>query len=181
MTVLCGPTAVGKGTVVARLRELYPQVFISVSATTRAPRAGEKDGQHYFFVSDTQFDAMVSAGDMLEWAVVHGKNKYGTPRSAVEKKLQAGFPVLLEIDLDGARQVRRNMPESQMIFLAPPSEMDLLTRLEKRGTENLEERTRRLETAKTELAAAGEFDHIVINDTVERATQELARLMGLAT
>ncbi|MGO3796916.1 MAG: guanylate kinase [Pauljensenia sp.] len=179
LTVLAGPTAVGKGTVVAALRARHPDVAVSVSATTRAPRPGEVDGVHYHFVTDQAFDEMVRDGRMLEWALVHGAHRYGTPREPVEQKLAQGVPVLLEIDLDGARQVRRSMPDANLVFLAPPSWEELEHRLVGRGTEGPEERERRLCTARTELASEGEFDHVMINDDVDRAAAELAHLMGL--
>lgn len=179
LTVLAGPTAVGKGTVSADLRARYPQVWLSVSATTRPPRPGEVDGVHYHFVTPEQFDAMAADGELLEWAVVHGRNRYGTPRRPVEDRLAAGEPALLEIDLQGARQVRTTMPEAQFVFLAPPSMDELVRRLVGRGTEDAEERTRRLVTAEVEMAAAAEFDHVVVNDQVRRATDELVALMGL--
>ena len=181
LTVLAGPTAVGKGTVVAALKERHPDLRVSVSATTRPPRPGEVNGAHYYFVSDEEFDSMVESGDMLEWALVHGRNKYGTPRGPVQDRLNAVCPALLEIDLAGARQVRRAMPEARLVFLAPPSWDELVRRLIGRGTEDAQERERRLTTARTELDAAGEFDHVVINDTVASATAELERLMGLSS
>lgn len=180
LTVLAGPTAVGKGTVSADVRARYPEVWLSVSATTRAPRPGEVDGVHYHFVSGEAFDALASSGELLEWAVVHGRNRYGTPRGPVLERLAAGEPALLEIDLAGARQVREAMPEARFVFLAPPSWDELVRRLVGRGTEDPEERERRLETARVELAAAPEFDHVVVNDDVHRATDELIEVMGLA-
>ena len=168
LTVLAGPTAVGKGTVVAALLKRYPHLRVSVSATTRNPRPGELNG-----------DSMIERGEMLEWALVHGKNKYGTPRGPVDTALAAGEPVLLEIDLAGARQVRANRPDAQFIFLAPPSWEELERRLVGRGTEGPEERERRLATARVEMEAASEFDHVVINDDVDRAVSELAGLIGL--
>lgn len=179
LTVLAGPTAVGKGTVSADIRARYPQVWLSVSATTRPPRPGEVDGVHYLFRSPEEFDRMVDAGELLEWAVVHGRNRYGTPRGPVDAHLAAGDPTLLEIDLDGARQVRERMPGARFVFLAPPSWEELVRRLVGRGTEGSEERERRLATARVELAAASEFDHVVVNDHVHRATDELVSLMGL--
>lgn len=179
LTVLAGPTAVGKGTVSADLRARYPQVWLSVSATTRSPRPGEVDGVHYHFVTPEQFDAMAADGELLEWAVVHGRNRYGTPRRPVEERLAAGEPALLEIDLQGARQVRTTMPEAQFVFLAPPSMDELVRRLVGRGTEDEEERARRLATAEVEMAAEPEFDHVIVNDEVRRATDELVALMGL--
>ena len=179
LTVLAGPTAVGKGTVVAALLKRYPHLRVSVSATTRNPRPGELNGVHYYFVSPSEFDSMIERGEMLEWALVHGKNKYGTPRGPVDTALAAGEPVLLEIDLAGARQVRANRPDAQFIFLAPPSWEELEHRLVGRGTEGPEERERRLATARVEMDAASEFDHVVINDDVDRAVNELAGLIGL--
>lgn len=179
LTVLAGPTAVGKGTVVAALLKRYPSLKVSISATTRDPRPGELSGVHYYFVSMQEFDSMIERGEMLEWALVHGRNKYGTPRGPVDEALAAGQPVLLEIDLAGARQVRSNRPDAQFIFLAPPSWEELERRLLGRGTEGPEERERRLATARVEMEAASEFDHVVINDDVERTVSELAGLIGL--
>ncbi|MGO1567604.1 MAG: guanylate kinase [Brachybacterium sp.] len=179
VTVLAGPTAVGKGTVSAAIRARYPQIWLSVSATTRAPRPGEIDGVHYSFVSEPEFSSLIDNGQMLEWAVVHGRNKYGTPRGPVEAKVAEGRPVLLEIDLAGARQVRESMPEARFVFLAPPDWDTLVDRLVGRGTEDAEERERRLATAKIELAAESEFDVTIVNDTVDRAADELARLLGV--
>ncbi|WP_242496303.1 guanylate kinase [Xylanimonas protaetiae] len=180
LTVLAGPTAVGKGTVSADVRDRYPEVWLSVSATTRAPRPGEVDGVHYLFVSPEEFDRMVAEGQMLEWALVHGRNRYGTPRGPVEEHLAAGVPTLLEIDLQGARQVRESMPEAQFVFLAPPSWEELERRLVGRGTEDAEERERRLATARVELAAEAEFDVTIVNDEVRHATDRLVSFMGLA-
>jgi len=179
LTVLAGPTAVGKGTVVAELRRRYPDLFVSISATTRKPRPGEVDGVHYHFVSAEEFDTLVANDQMLEWALVHGVHRYGTPRGPVQNQLDAGRPALLEIDLAGARQVRRAMPLARLVFLAPPSWDELVSRLAGRGTEDPEEQGRRLATARTEMEAADEFDHVVINDTVASATAQLERLMGL--
>jgi len=177
LTVLAGPTAVGKGTVVHALREREPDVWISVSATTRPPRPGEVEGVHYFFVTPERFDEMVARGELLEWAVVHGVNRYGTPRKAVENHLAQGVPVLLEIDLQGARQVRESMPDALFVFLAPPSWEELVARLVGRGTEGPQERERRLATARLEMAAESEFDAVIINDTVEAAAAELERVI----
>lgn len=175
--VICGPTAVGKGTVIRQLIERQPSMWLSVSATTRAPRAGEVDGQHYFFVSPDEFDEMVGAGNMLEWATVHGIHRYGTPRGPVLDAMADDRVVLLEVDLAGARQVRASFPEAVQIFIAPPTFEDLEERLEARGTEGPAERERRLETARVELAAADEFDHVVINDDVVRATGEILSII----
>lgn len=177
LTVLAGPTAVGKGTVAAEIRKHHPEVWISVSATTRAPRPGEVHGRHYWFVTDEEFDEMVDRGDLLEWAVVHRGARYGTPRRPVEEALELGRPALLEIDLQGARQVRRSMPEAQFVFLAPPSWEELVRRLVGRGTETPEERERRLETAREELAAEAEFDVTVVNTEVHAASEELVALI----
>ncbi|HQR28260.1 MAG TPA: guanylate kinase [Nocardioides sp.] len=177
LVVLAGPTAAGKGTVAAAVREAHPEVWISVSATTRPPRPGEVDGVHYRFVSDHEFDAMVEAGELLEWAVVHGAAKYGTPRGPVEQALAEGRPSLLEIDLQGARQVRRTMPEALFVFLKPPSWEELERRLVGRGTETPQERARRLETAREELAAESEFDVTIVNHEVHAAAEELVALM----
>lgn len=179
LTVLAGPTAVGKGTVSADLRARYPEVWLSVSATTRAPRPGEIDGVHYHFLTTEEFDRLDAEGELLESAVVHGRNRYGTPRGPVEARLAAREPALLEIDLQGARQVRETMPDARFMFLAPPSWEELERRLVGRGTEGPEERERRLATARVELAAESEFDHVIINDDVHRATDELVSVIGL--
>lgn len=179
LVVLAGPTAVGKGTVVAALRARHPDLFVSVSATTRPPRPGEVDGEHYHFVSPEEFARLVAGDRMLEWAVVHGQHSYGTPRGPVEAELAAGRSALLEIDLAGAMQVRRAMPEALLVFLAPPSWEELVRRLEGRGTEGEAERERRLTTARQELAAQAQFDQVVINDDVARATAQLEQILGL--
>ena len=179
VTVLAGPTAVGKGTVSASIRARYPQIWLSVSATTRLPRRGEVDGVHYHFVSEDEFTRLVETDQMLEWAVVHGRHRYGTPRAPVIRAVEEGHPVLLEIDLAGARQVRETLPEARFVFLAPPDWDTLVARLLGRGTETSEERERRLATARVELAAEPEFDVTIVNDRVERATDELAALLGV--
>ncbi|MCL2454168.1 MAG: guanylate kinase [Micrococcales bacterium] len=179
LTVLAGPTAVGKGTVSADIRQRYPSVWFSLSATTRPARPGEVDGVHYMFVSPERFDAMVADGEMLEWALVHGQHRYGTPRGPVDAQLARGVPVLLEIELQGARQVREKMPDARLVFLAPPSWDELVSRLVGRGTEDAAERERRLATARVEMAAEREFDHVVVNDDVRRATDEIVALMGV--
>ena len=163
----------GKGTVSARLRELHPEIWISVSATTRSPRPGEIDGVHYHFLSKGEFERLIKDGEMLEWAVVHGQNSYGTPRQPVVEALRAGRPTLLEIDLQGARQVKEAMPEAQFVFLAPPSWDELVRRLIGRGTETPQEQTRRLETAKVEMAAEAEFDVTIVNDNLDEAVAQL--------
>jgi guanylate kinase len=179
LTVLAGPTAVGKGTVAADIRAHHPEVWISVSATTRRPRPGEEEGVHYWFVSDDEFDRMVAEDALLEWAVVHNSARYGTPRGPVEEVLASGRPAMLEIDLQGARQVRATMPEALFVFLAPPSWEELVRRLVGRGTETEEQRARRLETARLELAAADEFDATIINHEVHASAEELVALMTL--
>ncbi len=177
LTVLAGPTAVGKGSVAADIRKNHPEVWISVSVTTRKPRPGEVHGRHYWFVSDEEFDALVADEQLLEWAVVHKAARYGTPRLPVEDALAQGRPALLEIDLQGARQVRRTMPEALFVFLKPPSWEELVRRLVGRGTEDEEERARRLQTALDELAAEPEFDVAIVNTEIHRASEELVALM----
>ena len=177
LVVLAGPTAVGKGTVSAYVRAHFPQVWLSVSMTTRPPRPAEVDGVHYHFVDDAEFDRLVAAGEFLEYAIVHGRAKYGTPRGPVERALREGRLAILEIDLQGARQVRDSMPGALFAFLAPPSWDELVRRLVGRGTEGNEERERRLQTARDELAAAPEFDVVIVNDDVRRASEELVSWM----
>ncbi len=179
LTVLSGPTAVGKGTVVGRLAAEHPEIFVSVSATTRPPRPGEVHGRHYLFVSPAEFDAMIAEGALLEWAVVHGVHRYGTPRAPVLAALEAGRPALLEIDLQGARQVRVSWPDATFVFLAPPSWEELVRRLVGRGTETPEQRQQRLEVARAELAAAMEFDHVVVNGEIGQAVEDLVSLICL--
>ena len=174
--MLSGPSGVGKSTVVAHMRKEHPEVWLSVSATTRKPRPGEKHGVHYFFVSDEEMDKLIANGELLEWAEFAG-NRYGTPRKAVLERLEAGVPVLLEIDLQGARQVRESMPEALLVFLAPPSWEELVRRLTGRGTEPPEVIERRLEAAKIELAAEPEFDVTLVNTSVEDVARELLALM----
>ncbi|MEU5611036.1 guanylate kinase [Streptomyces sparsogenes] len=176
LTVLSGPSGVGKSTVVAHMRKAHPEVWLSVSATTRKPRPGERHGVQYFFVDDGEFDKLIANGELLEWAEFAG-NRYGTPREAVQDRLAAGEPVLLEIDLQGARQVRESMPDAQLVFLAPPSWEELVRRLTGRGTEPPEVIERRLEAATTELAAEPEFDVTLVNTSVEGVAQELLTLM----
>ncbi len=161
----------------AYVRAHFPQVWLSVSMTTRSPRRGEVDGVHYHFVDDAEFTRLVDAGEFLEYAVVHGRAKYGTPRGPVERALADGRLALLEIDLQGARQVRATMPGALFAFLAPPSWEELVRRLVGRGTEPPEERERRLQTARDEMAAAAEFDVTIVNDDVRRASEELVSWM----
>lgn len=178
LVVLAGPTAVGKGTVSAYIRENHPDVMLSVSATTRAPRPGEVDGVHYYFVSDEEFDRQIAADELLEWAVVHNSYRYGTPRPPIDEALAAGRRVMLEIDIQGARLVRAAMPEALLVFLLPPTWDELVRRLIGRGTEEPEEQRRRLVTAGVELAAQDEFDAKVVNTEVGQAAREVVELMG---
>ncbi|MEV5832347.1 guanylate kinase [Nocardia sp. NPDC052112] len=177
LVVLVGPSAVGKSTVVRCVRERLPQLVFSVSATTRAPRPGEVDGRDYQFVSREEFDAMIAAGELLEWADIHGGlQRSGTPAAPVRDALAVGLPVLVEVDLEGARSVRKAMPEALLVFLAPPSWEELVSRLNSRGTESPEVIARRLETARTELAACDEFDIVIVNDEVTSACEQLVSL-----
>ncbi len=177
LTVIAGPTAVGKGTVVRYILEHFHDVHLSISATTRDPRPGEQHGREYFFVSRKEFDRMISDGELLEWATVHGKHSYGTPRKPIESALASGKQVILEIDLQGAKQVKKMMPDANLVFIAPPSWDELINRLKGRGTESEAEMTVRLETAKAELAQQGFFDHVVINDEVATCAQNIVELM----
>lgn len=177
LLVLAGPTAVGKGTVARYIVEHNPDVLLSVSATTRSPRPGEVDGIHYFFLTDAEFDDLIAKGEMLEHAVVHGNHRYGTPKAPVEAALAANKLVLLEIDIQGARQVKQAMPEATTVFLAPPSWDELVRRLQGRGTESAEEQARRLDTAKQELAAQQEFDQVIVNDEVAKCAGKVVELM----
>jgi len=179
LVLLTGPSGVGKGTLVSRLQERHPNLWLSVSATTRAPRAGEQDGVHYFFKTRQDFDALVRSGGLLEWAEF-ANHCYGTPRGPVEERLGAGIPVLLEIELEGARQVRKSFPEALQIFLAPPSFEELERRIRGRATESMDAIQRRLDRARTEMEALSEFDAVVVNDNLETALSELEALMGLS-
>ncbi|NBE52775.1 guanylate kinase [Streptomyces boluensis] len=178
LTVLSGPSGVGKSTVVAHMRNEHPEVWLSVSATTRKPRPGEKHGVQYFFVTDEEMDKLIANGELLEWAEFAG-NRYGTPRAAVLERLEAGEPVLLEIDLQGARLVRESMPEAQLVFLAPPSWDELVRRLTGRGTEAPEVIERRLAAARVELAAESEFDTTLVNTSVKDVARELLALVNV--
>ncbi|ANY09493.1 guanylate kinase [Pseudonocardia sp. HH130630-07] len=178
LLVLAGPSGVGKSSVVAGLREALPELLFSVSATTRPARPGELDGRDYHFVSAERFDALIERGDLLEWAEVHGGlQRSGTPRAYVEEGLAAGRPVLVEVDLQGARSVKRVLPEAVTVFVAPPSMEELARRLTDRGTDTPEQRQRRLRTAIEEMDARGEFDQVVVNDDLQAV---IARLVALA-
>ncbi len=176
--VLAGPTAVGKGAVSTYIRDHYPEIELSISATTRPRRPDEIDGSSYMFVTEKEFDQMVERAELLEWATVHNSHRYGTPRAPVEAARRAGKKILLEIDIQGARTIRRHMPSASLIFLLPPSWDELVRRLAGRGTESAEDQARRLETARDELASVGEFDATVINATVADAAREVVDLVN---
>lgn len=178
LVVLAGPSAVGKSTVVSRLRETVPDLYFSVSMTTRAPRPGEVDGKDYFFVTPEAFQGRIDRGEMLEWADIHGGlQRSGTPAGPVQEAMGAGRPVLVEVDLVGARNIKRLMPEARTVFLAPPSWDVLVQRLTGRGTETPEVIERRLTTAREELDAQGEFDVVVVNDDVDVAVRSIADIL----
>jgi guanylate kinase len=178
LVVLAGPSGVGKSSVISRLRARLPELFFSVSATTREPRAGEVDGVHYRFVGPAGFDGLVARGELLEWAEIHGGlQRSGTPREPVEEALAAGRPVLVEVDLQGARAIKAVLPEAVTVFLAPPSFEELVRRLRGRGTESQAQYQRRLETAREELAASGEFDVVVVNDELQGVVARLVDLL----
>ena len=179
LTVITGPSGVGKGTLVAALRQRQPSIWLSISATTRSPRSGERDGEHYFFLDRDDFDQRVAAGGLLEWAEFAG-HCYGTPRQPVQEHLDAGRPVLLEIELEGARQVRHSFPEGFQIFIKPPSFEELERRIRGRGTDSDGAIRRRLERAQVELEAEGEFDAVLVNGDLSAGVADLERLMGLA-
>ncbi len=176
LTVLSGPSGVGKGTVVASVRRRHPEVWVSVSVTTRSPRPGEVDGEHYHFVDEAEFARLVDAGELLEYATFGG-NRYGTPRGPALAQLEAGRPALLEIDLQGARQVKASLPDSRLVFLAPPTWEELVRRLTGRATEPDHAVAHRLEVARGELASVDEFDQVLINHDVDAAADELVTLM----
>ncbi len=176
LTVLSGPSAVGKSTVVRAIRRGCPHIWLSTSVTTRKPRPGEKHGREYFFCDEQQFTELAAAGELLEWARYAG-NYYGTPRAAVAERLAAGVPALLEVDVVGARQVRAAVPGALLVFLAPPSWDELVRRLTSRGTESAEVMEQRLEAARAELRAEGEFDVTLINTSVRDVCAQLVALM----
>jgi guanylate kinase len=178
LTVLSGPSGVGKSTVVAELRRQCPEIWISVSVTTRRPRPGEVNGREYYFVDDREFDRMLSAGELLEWNEFAG-NKYGTPLEPVLRRIERGEQTLLEIDLNGARQVREAMKDDALfVFLEPPSWEELVRRLTRRGTEPPDVVERRLAVAREELAAAGEFDVTLVNTSVSEVCRQLVTLIN---
>lgn len=178
LVVLAGPSAVGKSTVVNRLRETVPDLYFSVSMTTRAPRPGEVDGKDYFFVTPEAFQGRIDRGEMLEWADIHGGlQRSGTPAGPVQEAMGVGRPVLVEVDLVGARNIKRLMPEARTVFLAPPSWDILVQRLTGRGTETPEVIERRLTTARAELDAQDEFDVVVVNDDVDVAVGSIADIL----
>ncbi|CAN5175999.1 guanylate kinase [soil metagenome] len=178
LLVVSGPGGVGKGTVVAALRGRVPRLAVSVSATTRRRRPGEVDGVHYHFVDDEAFDVLVAEGGLLEWAEFNGR-RYGTPSAPVHEALAEGRPVALEIEVQGARTVRRRYPEAVLVFLIPPSEEALRERLRRRHSDSPEQIDRRIAIARWELQQAGEFDHIVVNDRVDRAADAIARILAV--
>jgi guanylate kinase len=178
LSVITGPSGVGKGTLVSRLLARHPRIWLSVSATTRPPRPGEVEGESYFFLSREHFERQVAAGGFLEWAEFAG-NLYGTPREPVERQLAAGRPVLLEIEVEGARQVRRSFPAGFQVMLQPPSLEELERRIRGRGTDAEAAIQRRLERAREELAAAAEFDATLVNGDLELALADLEKLLGL--
>lgn len=180
VTVLTGPSGVGKGTVVTRLLQQHPEVWLSVSVTTRPPRPGEQHGVNYWFISDNEFDALVASDALLEWALVHGLHRYGTPRQPVLTALADGRACLLELDLAGARRVRQAMPEARSVFLMPPDRSELERRLRGRGTEGEAELERRFRTAEEELAAASEFDTVIVNENVAKTVEDLVGFLGLS-
>ncbi len=177
--VITGPSGVGKGTLIRGLRERLPELELSVSATTRAPRPGERDGVDYHFLGPEEFDRRIEAGDFVEHATYSG-NRYGTLRSELQRRLAEGSPVVLEIEVQGARQVRASMPEACAVFIAPPSVDALRARLVGRGTDSEDQVQERLATAVRELAAQPEFEHVVVNDRLEQATAELVGIVQAA-
>jgi guanylate kinase len=177
--VITGPSGVGKGTLIRELLERVPDLQLAVSATTRPPRPGERDGADYHFLTPERFEQAVANGEFVEHAAYSG-NRYGTLRSELDRRLTEGVPVVLEIEIQGARQVRRAMPESEAVFIAPPSRDALRIRLLGRGTDTPEQVDERLRTAERELEAQREFEHVVVNDRLEKATDELVEIVARA-
>ena len=180
LTVITGPSGVGKGTIVRKILESHSDVWLSISATTRKPRSGEIDGEHYFFLDKKNFKELINKDGFLEWASF-SNNFYGTPKKIVKEKMEKGINVLLEIELEGARQIRKSFPEALQIFLAPPNLTELEKRIRGRGTETEEAIQDRLAIANNELIAKKEFDAVVINEDIEKALEEIEILMGLKT
>ena len=180
LTVITGPSGVGKGTIVRKILESHNDIWLSVSATTRKPRSGEIDGEHYFFLEKGDFKELIDKEGFLEWASF-SNNFYGTPKKIVKEKMEKGINVLLEIELEGARQIRKSFPEALQIFLAPPNLTELEKRIRGRGTETEEAIQDRLAIANNELIAKKEFDAVVINEDIEKALEEIEILMGLRT
>lgn len=180
LTVLVGPTAVGKGSVSSYIRKHYSsKIWVSVSATTRSPRPGERNGIHYFFKTHNEFNKLIKENKFIEWAVVHGVHKYGTLKQLVNHEIKNGKKILLEIDIEGARQVKKKYPKSLFVFLAPPSLDEMKKRLHIRSTEGIQEKRRRLRTAKIEMKAVKEFEKVVVNKTIIQAAEELVSLMKI--
>ena len=177
--MITGPSGVGKGTLIRGLLERIPELELSVSATTRPPRPGERDGVDYHFLTPEEFDRALANGEFVEHATYSG-NRYGTLRAELERRLRAGLPVVLEIEVQGARQVRDAMPEAEAVFISPPSREALRARLIGRGTDPPEQVDARLRRAEEELDAQSEFQHVVVNDRLEEATQELAEIVSSA-
>jgi len=178
LTVLTGPSGVGKGTIVRKILDKHSDIWLSISATTRQPRAGETDGQHYFFLDKKEFQKIIENEGFLEWASF-SNNFYGTPKKTVKEKIEEGNDVLLEIELEGARQIRKSYPEALQIFLAPPDLAELEKRIRGRGTESEESIRNRLEIADKEISASKEFDAVVINEDINQAFREIEILMDL--
>jgi guanylate kinase len=178
LTVLSGPSGVGKGSVIAAVRRRHPDVWLSVSVTTRAPRPGETDGVEYHFIDQQEYERMVDAGELLEHADYAGAS-YGTPKQPVLDRISEGIPALLEIELQGARQVKAAMPEAHLVFLAPPSFDELARRLTGRGTEDPDRVRRRLDVARVEMAAEDEFEAVIVNEDIERAADTLVALLSI--
>jgi guanylate kinase len=177
LLILIGPAGVGKGSLVSKLLESEPDLLLSVSATTRQPRHGEIDGVHYHFVSREKFETLIGQGKFLEWAQVHGRNYYGTPRAELAKAEAAGKHLVLEIDLQGARQIRGKVEDALSVFILPPSMEELERRLRGRGTETASQIETRLTAAKTELAAAGEFDYQIVNEDLNQTALQIIELI----